>query len=95
MKITEKRKTVAPTKMFKGKIAVEPNSDKMTAYSASTLATVPENRPPSLEDAPICAGTPWPKAGKVSGNYFNTRKDWLLPPNYIEDNTKSTAKTTR
>ena len=66
----------------------------MTTYSPSTLATVPENRPPPLEDAPICIGTQWPKAGKVLGNLFGTRKDWLLPPNYIDDNTKNTANTT-
>ena len=73
---------------------MEPNSDKMTAYSPSTLAKVPENRPPPLEDAPIHAGTPWPKAGKALGNLFEMQKDWLLPPNYIDDNTKSTANTT-
>ena len=31
---------------------------------------------------------------EVSGNLFETRKDWLLPPNYIDDNTKNTANTT-
>ena len=69
-KITEKRKRVAPTKRFKAKIAVEPNSNKMTTYSPSTLATVPENTAPPLEDAPVCAGTPLPEAGKVLGNLF-------------------------
>ena len=88
------QKRVAPTKRLKAKIAVEPISDEMTAYSPSTLATVPENRPPPLEDAPIHAGTPWPEAGRVFGNLLETRKNWLLPLNHIDDNTKSTANTT-
>ena len=25
-------------------------------------------------------GTPWPKAGKMSGNLFKLRKDWPIPP---------------
>ena len=39
-----------------------------------------ENNPPPLEDAPVCVGTPWPGAGKVSGNLFKIRKDWPVPP---------------
>ena len=50
----------------------------------------PESTPPALEDALICTRTPWPEAGKMLGNLFETRKDWLLPSNYIDD-TKSTA----
>ena len=76
-KITEKRKRVAPTKRFKAKIAAEPNSNKttmqllntkalMNTESQNTLKSAPESRPPPLEDAPICTGTPWPKAGKMS-----------------------------
>ena len=53
----------------------------------------PGSRPLPLEDDLICTGTPWPEAGKMSGNLFETRKDWLLPPNYIDD-TKSTANIT-
>ena len=29
-----------------------------------------------LEDAPVHAGNPWPRAGKMSGNLFEIRKDW-------------------
>ena len=55
----------------------------------------PENRPPHLEDAPICAGTPWPKAGKMLGNIFKTRKkDWLIPSNYTNDSNISAEYTT-
>ena len=39
-----------------------------------------ENNPPPLEDAPVCAGTPWPEAGRMSGNLFEIRKDWPIPP---------------
>ena len=40
------------------------------------------NNPP-LEDipsAPIRQGTPWPNAGSVKENLFETRKDWPIPP---------------
>ena len=91
-KITEKRKRIAPTKRFKAKIAAKPNSDKATMQLPNTKALmntesqislnpVPESRPPPLEDAPIHTGTPWPEAGKMSGNLFETRKDCLIPPN--------------
>ena len=85
-KATEKRKRLAPTKRFKGKVAVRPNSDKVTTQppntkalmnteSQETLTLTPQNNPPSLENAPICTGTPSPKAGKMSGNLFKIRKD--------------------
>ena len=104
-KITEKRKRVAPTKRFKAKIAVEPNSDKttmqlpntkaiMNTESQKTLKPAPEGTPPPLGDAPIHTGTPWPKAGKMSGNLFETRKEWLIPPNYTNDSNISADNTT-
>ena len=45
----------------------------------------PDNRPPPLEDAQVCESTAWPNAGKISGNLFEERKDWLLPPNYLNN----------
>ena len=39
-----------------------------------------ENNPPLLENIPVHAGTPWPEAGKMSGNLFELRKDWPIPP---------------
>ena len=39
----------------------------------------PENNHP-LENIPFHASTPWPKAEKMSGNLFELRKDWLIPP---------------
>ena len=38
------------------------------------------NNPLPLEDTPVCASTPWPEAGKMSGNLFELRKDWPIPP---------------
>ena len=58
----------------------------MNTESQETLTPVPENKPPPLEDAPIHTGTPWPEVGKMLGNLFETRKDWLIPPNYNNDN---------
>ena len=46
----------------------------------------PENRPPPLENAPVHKSTGWPGARKISGNIFEERKDWLLPPNYLDNN---------
>ena len=51
-------------------------------------ADLPENRPPPIEDASICKSTPWPSAGKMSGNLFEDR-NWLLPPNYLNNNSKN------
>ena len=39
-----------------------------------------DNNPPPLEDTPTRAGTPWPRAGSVSENMFESRKDWPIPP---------------
>ena len=47
----------------------------------SQQPTTSENNLPPLEDAPSChAGTPWPRAGKMSGNLFKIRKDWPVLP---------------
>ena len=51
------------------------------------------NRPPPSEDAPVHKRTPWPDAGKTSGN-FEERKDRLLPPNYLKNDNKGTAGVT-
>ena len=39
-----------------------------------------ENNPPPLENTPVHASTPWPEAGKMSGNLFELSKDWPIPP---------------
>ena len=53
-----------------------------------------DNRPPPLEDAPVSESTPWPDAGKISGNHFEERKDWLLPPNYLNNDNRDTTSVT-
>ena len=54
-------------------------------------ADASENRFPPLEDAPVCKSTPWPSTGKMSGNLFEERKDWLLPLNYLINGNKDTT----
>ena len=101
-KAAEKRKRAAPTKRFRPNTV--PKLSETAAYSPMTISKAPtnvkpqvqeeasENRPPPLEDAPVCKSTPWPHAGKISGNLFEERKDWLLPPNYLDnDNSKDTT----
>ena len=93
---------MAPTKKFKANIATRPNEEAAQPPMTISKATIDikiqaqeetlESRPPPLEDAPIHAGTPWPDERKMLGNLFEARKDWLLPPNYIDD-AKSTANT--
>ena len=95
-KSAEKRKRVAPTKRFRANIAAKPNEaatcPSVTVSKTSTEGT-PDIRPPPLEDAPICKSTPWPKAGKISGNLFEERKEWLLP-NYLDNNARGTTSVT-
>ena len=40
----------------------------MNTENQETQALTSQNNPPPLEDAPIHAGTPWPKVGKMLGN---------------------------
>ena len=93
-KSTEKRKRLIPTKKYKVKVVAMPDSSNVTAQPPLTnpKATVnsegqkplsediPENNPPPIENIPVCTSTPWPEAGKMSGNPFELRKDWLIPP---------------
>ena len=83
-KAAEKRKRPRPTK--RSKVAAWPDSDKMTTKSSNTKAPMntknqetqaqtSQNNPSPLEDAPIHTGNPWPKAGRMSGNLFEIRKD--------------------
>ena len=95
-KATEKRKRVAPTERFRANTATEPN--EAATCPPATISKAPtnikpqaqegtsENRPPPLEDAPVHKSTPWPGVGKISGNLFEERNDWLLPPNYLDIN---------
>ena len=38
--------------------------------------------------SPIHESTPWPGAGRMSGNLFEDR-NWLLPPSYLNNNSKN------
>ena len=93
-KATEKRRRLIPTKKYKMKVITRPNSNNanmqpsLTSPKAPVTSerqkllpeSTPENNPPPLESIPVCASTPWPKAGKMSGNLFELRKDWPIPP---------------
>ena len=96
-KATEKRKIVVLTKRFRANIATTPNEAAVcqpaTVSKTSTEGT-PDNGPLPLEDTPICKSTPWPKAGEISGNLFEERKDWLLPPNFLDNNARGTTSVT-
>ena len=71
-------------------------SNEATACPPARISktSTPDNRALPLEDAPVCKSTPWPEAGKILGNLFKERKDWLLPPNYLDNNAKGSANVT-
>ena len=88
-KTTEKRKRLIPTKKYKVKVVARPDPGNVTTQLPQENAPVnlesqqpptSENNPPPLDDAPVCVGPPWPEAGKMSGNLFEIRKDWPIPP---------------
>ena len=93
-----------PTKRFRVNTAAKPNeaatcplvtiSKAPTNIKPHVQEGASENRPPPLEDAPVCKSTPWPSAGKISGNLSEERKDWLLPPNYSDNNNKDVTSVT-
>ena len=70
----EKRKTVSPKRKFK------PVIPRVTM----TCLPLPQVPPKSSNEVPptVRADTPWPGAGKMSGNLFEDR-NWLLPKGYL------------
>ena len=72
---TEKRKRAAPKKKFR------PATPKITAMHPPLLEAPPKPKS-SAPSAPVREDTPWPGAGKMSGNLFMDR-NWLLPKNYL------------
>ena len=54
------------------------------------LQKTQKSDPPPLEKAPVYESTPWPGAGRMSGNLFEDR-NWLLPPNYLNNDHKKAA----
>ena len=93
-----------PTKRFRPSTVYRPSEaatcPPMTISKTSTndrpqvQEETSDSRPPSLENVPVCENTPWPNAGKISGNLFEERKDWLLPPNYLNTDNKDTTSVT-
>ena len=52
------------------------NSEKENPLQESTS----DSNPTLLKSISTHAGTPWPRAGKMSGNLFELKRDWLIPP---------------
>ena len=77
-KPAEKRKRAVPTKIFRANMTAKLNkavvhplttvSKAPTNFKLQVQEGTPENRPPPLEDAPVHESTPWPSAGRISGN---------------------------
>ena len=83
--VTEKRKRATP-KRFR----------QVTPKPTVVCQTLPEAPPKPKNDVPLLSvpaqkSTPWPSAGKMPGNLFQDR-NWLLPPNYLENKTKIEPK---
>ena len=95
-KAMEKRKRAAPIKRFSPNTASRPSEAAMhppvtiskAPINVKSQADLPENRPLPFKDAPVSKSTPWPGAGKMSGNLFQDR-NWLLSPNYLNNNSKN------
>ena len=81
-------KRLIPTKKYKVKVVARPDPSNATVQSPQTNPKAPvnskgqkpstegtsDNKLPPLENAPVHASTPWPKARKMSGNLFELRK---------------------
>ena len=81
----------APTKRFRPSAAPKPGKAAVQLpATASKVPQAPENRLPPLEKAQVCKSTPWPGAERMSGNLFDDR-NWLLPPNYLNNDCKNAA----
>ena len=88
--MTEKRKRATPKKKFR---AATP---KITAM-CPLLPEAPPKSNSSASSVPVREDTPWPSAGKMSGNLFEDR-NWLLPKDYLvtenkkEDTNEASAR---
>ena len=85
----EKRKRAAP-KRFRP-AAPKPTTTHLPLPEATPKPKndVPDSQP--LPSVPVCKSTPWPGAGKVSGNLFEDR-NWLLPPNYFDNGNENKSQ---
>ena len=83
-KAAEKRKREVPTKRFRPNTVSKPSEAAMcppmttskvpTNIKPQVQEGTPDNRLPPLEDALIHESTPWPNAGKISGNLLRKEK---------------------
>ena len=71
-----------------------PTRDNLQGSNQYQMQEGTDNRPPPLEDAAVCKSTQRPNTGKISGNHFEERKDWLLPPNYLNNDNKDVTSIT-
>ena len=73
-KATKKRKWLIPTKKYEMKVVARHNANTATTQPLITVPKTPitpEGQKPLLENTlENSAGTPWPEAGKISGNLF-------------------------
>ena len=79
----EKRKRAVPK-------SLRPAAPKPTT-TCLPLPEAPPNHKNDVSDSrpvPVCKSTPWPGAGKMSGNLFEDR-NWLLPPNYLSNDNEN------
>ena len=56
-KATEKRRRIVPTKRFRANIAAKANEAATCPPATISKTSTPDNRPLSLEDAPVCKCT--------------------------------------
>ena len=84
---TEKRKRTVPMR-FRPSTAPKSTTVCLPIPKAppKPKTDVLENR--TLPLVPVCGSTPWPGAGRASGNLFEDR-NWLLPPNYLDNENKN------
>ena len=83
----EKRKRAVPTKRFRPSTAPKPSEPAV--FPPATVSKTPanvkpqtdasENRPPPLEDAPVCESTPWPSTGNCQETSSRTETGCSLP----------------
>ena len=63
------------------------SSDQQTPKPAAEHLSLPEAPPKLALSVPARESTPWPGAGKMSGNHFDNR-NWLIPQNYLPSKDK-------
>ena len=86
---TEKRKRATPKKFRPATPKPTTVCPPLPEAPPKPKNDVPDNQP--LPSVPICESTPWPGAGKMSGNLFGDG-NWLLPPNYLDNGNKNNTE---